>query len=70
MKSKIIATLLTLIVLCLTTDAWFSHKGKITFSTTAPQGAEATLSYRKKPDSKVLVLKKKTDQNGKVSPLP
>lgn len=67
MKSKIIATLLTLIVLCLTTDAWFSHKGKITFSTTAPQGTEATLSYRKKPDSKVLVLKKKTDQNGKVS---
>lgn len=67
MKSKIIAAVLTLIVLCLTSGVWFSHKGKITLLTSAPQGAEATLSYRKKPDSKVLVLKKKTDQNGKVA---
>lgn len=67
MKSKIIATVLTLIVLCLTTDVWFSHKGKITFSTTAPQGTEATLSYRKKSDSKLLTLKQKVSKDGRVS---
>ena len=67
MKSKIIAAVLTLVVLCLTTDVWFDHKAKITFSTTAPQGAEITLSYRKKPDSKLLILKQKVSKGGSVS---
>lgn len=67
MKSKIIAAVLTLVVLCLTTDVWFDHKAKITFSTTAPQGAEVTLSYRKKPDSKLLILKQKVSKDGSVS---
>lgn len=67
MKSKIVAAALTLVVLCLTTDVWFDHKAKITFSTTAPQGAEVTLSYRKKPDSKLLILKQKVSKGGSVS---
>ena len=67
MKSKIIAAVLTLVVLCLTTDVWFDHKAKITFSTTAPQGAEITLSYRNKPDSKLLILKQKVSKGGSVS---
>lgn len=67
MKSKIIAAVLTLVVLCLTTDVWFFHKAKVTFFTTAPQGAEITLSYRKKPDSKLLILKQKVSKGGSVS---
>ncbi|GEM_PF-1944973 len=67
MKSKIVAAVFTFAVLCLTTDVWFAHKGKITFSTTAPQGAELTLSYRKKADSRIHVLKQKVRENGKAS---
>lgn len=67
MKSKIIAAVLTLVVLCLTINVWFAHKSKVTFFTTAPQGAEITLSYRKKTDSKLLILKKKVSKGGKVS---
>lgn len=67
MKSKIIAAVLTLVVLCLTTDVWFFHKAKVTFFTTAPQEAEVTLSYRKKPDSKLLILKQKVRADGRVS---
>lgn len=67
MKSKIVAAALTLVVLCLTTDVWFFHKAKVTFFTTAPQGAEITLSYRKKPDSKLLILKQKVSKGGRVS---
>lgn len=67
MKSKIIAAALTLVVLCLTTDVWFDHKAKVTFFTTAPQGAKITLSYRKKPDSKLLILKQKVSKGGSVS---
>lgn len=67
MKSKIVAAVLTLVVLCLTTDVWFFHKAKVTFFTTAPQGAEITLSYRKKPDSKLLILKQKTAKDGKTT---
>lgn len=67
MKSKIIAAALTLVVLCLTTDVWFFHKAEVTFFTTAPQGAKITLSYRKKPDSKLLILKQKVSKGGSVS---
>lgn len=67
MKSKIIAAVLTLVVLCLTTDVWFFHKAEVTFFTTAPQGAKITLSYRKKPDSKLLILKQKVSKGGSVS---
>lgn len=67
MKSKIIAAVFTFAVLCLATDVWFSHKAKVTFFTTAPQGAEITLSYRKKTDSRIHVLKQKVRADGKVS---
>lgn len=67
MKSKIVAAVFTLVVLCLTTDVWFFHKANVTFFTTAPQGAEITLSYRKKPDSKLLILKQKVSKGGSVS---
>ena len=67
MKSKIVAAALTLVVLCLTTDVWFFHKAEVTFFTTAPQGAKITLSYRKKPDSKLLILKQKVSKGGSVS---
>lgn len=67
MKSKIIAAAFAFVVLCLTTDVWFSHKAKVTFFTTAPQGAEITLSYRKTPDSRIHVLKQKVRADGKAS---
>ena len=67
MKSKIIAAVLTLVVLCLTTDVWFFHKAEVTFFTTAQQGVKITLSYRKKPDSKLLILKQKVSKGGSVS---
>ena len=67
MKPKIIVAVFTFAVLCLTTDIWFCHKGRITLFTTAPQGAELTLSYRKKADSRIHVLKQKVRENGKAS---
>lgn len=66
MKSKIIAAVFTLVVLCLTADVWSFHKAKVTFFTTAPQGAEFTLSYRKKLDSNILILKQKVRADGRV----
>ena len=67
MKSKIIAAVFTLVVLCLTADVWSFHKVKVTFFTTAPQGTELTLSYRKKLNSNLLILKQKVRADGKVS---
>lgn len=67
MKSKIIAAVFTFAVLCLTTDVWFCHNGRIRLFTTAPQGTEITLTYRKTPNGRLHVLKQKVRENGKTS---
>ncbi len=67
MKDKIFAAFISLIVLSATTDLWFSHKGKITFFGDLKTGTEVSLNYRKKPDSRLIILKKEVKENGRVS---
>lgn len=65
MKIKIIAAVFSIIVLCTTTNIWFEHQSKLNLQFN--KTSEITLSYRKKVDSKILVLKQKADKNGKAS---
>ncbi len=65
MKEKIFAVLTALMVLASTTGLWFSHKGTITVSTDLKPKTEVVLQYRKKAESKLISVKKKTEQDGK-----
>lgn len=67
MKEKIFATITALIVLASTTGLWFCHKGKITFLTDLQPETEVLLQYRKKAESKLISVKKKSKPDGKIS---
>lgn len=67
MKEKIFAVITALIVLMLTTEVWFSYKGKITFSTNLKPGTEAVLQYREKTNDNLISVNKKAGSDGKLS---
>ena len=67
MKSFLFKTLFFSVILCLTTNLWFSHKSSVRIFTNAPENTEIALTYRKTPNGKAHTLTKKTAKDGRAS---